>query len=207
MILIPALVLLAAAGCDDDPAQPRRIPTPSPYNDLTEKWHVMSNLERAYDERNVARYAEIFDQDHFVFHFNPGDVGGDVPEYWGYTEEINSATNMFTGGGGHNDNPILSIDLTLMDIESATWTDVEDARFPGETLWQATVQYSYYMDTEADIQYITSGAPKAQLIVRQVDGKWKLVTWYDLEGTYQMQTAAATQESTWSKVKALYSGK
>jgi hypothetical protein len=207
MIVISTLLVLAAAGCDDDPARPKDT-TPSPYNDLTEKWHVLSNLERAYDERNIARYAEVFDQDNFVFHFNPGDVAnGDTPEQWGYVEEYNSASNMFSGAGGQNNNPILSIDLTLKDVESATWTEVEDTRFPGESLWSATINYTYYIDTEADIQFITQGAPKAQFIVREIDGKWKLVTWYDLQGTYQARAqAASTRETTWGQVKVLYGG-
>lgn len=182
-----ALIVLlvgSMSSCIFDPEpKPPDEKKADPWPELTTKEAVLTTLSRAYNERNISRYASIFDQDNFVFHFAPGDVGGDVPEQWGYTEEYNSANNMFSGAGGTKDNPVLSIELTLSGITGATWTGVEDSRFPGETLKQATINYTYYIDTEADIQFITSGAPKAQFILREVDGKWQLVTWFDVEGT------------------------
>jgi hypothetical protein len=183
------IVLLAGAlsSCIFDPDEKKKDDGgggETVYPELTTREAVLKTIELAYDDRNAPAYESIFDPDNFTFFFNPGDVAsGETPEQWGFDEERQSANNMFSGAGGQNNNPILSIDLTLDGIDTATWTEVSDDRFPGESLWSATINYTYYIDTEADIQFITQGAPKAQFILRQVGDQWRLVTWYDLEGS------------------------
>jgi len=195
---------LVLASCDDDGTGPGN--TISPYQDQSQEWHVLANLQRACNERSVAHYADLFDPDNFTFFFEPGDVGAQVPPYWRYPQELGAVTNMFTGDGGTKANPILSIQVTLLETEEAAWMDVQDSRFPGETLRRATVRYTFFIDTEADIQFIPQGAPRARLTVRRINGKWKLVEWEDLASTAQVQGSGGTRESSWGKVKALYAG-
>lgn len=184
-----ALALLFAGmmtSCIFDPKQEKKVDdgggnTGQKYEDLTEEWHVLNNLELAYNEMNIDRYQELFDQKNFVFHFSQGDIGGEVPSQWGATEEVASATNMFTQAGGRDNNPILSIELKL-SYENLEWNDYElPDDFPNETLRRITgVVYDFSIVTANDLTYITSGAPRADFIVRNVDGKWRLVKWYDL---------------------------
>lgn len=185
-IALIALLAGSMTSCifDPEPKKKDDVVAVDKYEDLTEEWHVLNNLAQAYDDKNIDRYSELFDPVNFVFFFNPGDVGGEfnIPVQWGFAEDIQSATNMFSSAGGLEDNPILTIDLTLFDIEQAQWTDTSSPEFPGETLRQVTVPYDYFIDTVQDRQFITSGSPQAQFVVRQIDGKWKLVQWFDLDG-------------------------
>jgi hypothetical protein len=181
------------------------------YRDPCVEWNVLHNLERAYDTMNVDCYSELFDPDKFVFFPDPSDVGKDgVPNQWYYEKEIQSATNMFSGAGGRDDNPITSIDVTLYDIEEAQWEDeINDIDFPGETLRKATVDYTFTIDTVGDKTFVApSVTPRAQFIVRNIDGKGKLVQWFDLRpsSTTLMQPGAlaGSEETSWARVKALY---
>jgi hypothetical protein len=127
-------------------------------------------------------------------------VGGDVPESWGFASEQKAAGTMFNKGGGKANNPILSIDLTL-DIENADWVEFDPTGSPG--VYEATIIYSYKMDTENKTTYITSGTERAQFRVRQDDGgKWRIVEWSDLSSF--RSAPAGTEEMNWSKLKALY---
>jgi hypothetical protein len=185
-LALAALFAGALTSCILDPDQDSKPPEPPKvnYKDLTEEWHVLFNLELSYDEMNIDRYSELFDPDNFTFFPDPSDVGKDgVPNQWGYAEEIQSATNMFSQAGGREDNPITSIDITLFDIEEAQWEDeINDIDFPGETLRKATVDYKFTIDTVGDKTFVAPAVtPRAQFIVRNIDGKWKLVVWYDLQ--------------------------
>jgi hypothetical protein len=208
-ICIIACVLLLCvglAGCDDDPKRPRVKRTDPDPIDLTKKWHVIYNLCLAYNERNITEYQRIFDRENFVFFFYEGDVGGSIPEQWGYAEETTCAQNMFSGAGGVEDNPILSIDLTLFDVESAQWVEVDPGDdFPGETWYQTIVVYKFEIGTANITRYVTTGSPTVAFTVRQIDGKWKLVQWRDRSSSAAARVAPAGVEPTsWSKLKALY---
>jgi hypothetical protein len=195
---------LVLASCDDDGTGP--VDTVSPYKDQSQEWHVLANLQRACNQRDVAHYADLFDPNNFTFFFDPGDVGAQVPPKWHYPEELGAATNMFAGNGGTEGNPILSIQFTVPGIDEATWTDVQDSRFPGETLRRTTVHYDFFIDTEADIQFITAGASQARLTVRNIGGKWKLVDWEDLASTTSLQSSGGSESYSWGRIKALYPG-
>jgi hypothetical protein len=114
---------------------------------------------------------------------------------------------MLGGGGGRDDNPILSINFQLAAIENAAWEEFEPDpdEFPGEMWYKTIVGYNFYIDTAKDIQYITSGTPRAEFIVReQADGTWRLVRWSDLGSSASDATSTSTEETSWSRVKALY---
>jgi hypothetical protein len=137
-------------------------------------------------------------------------VGVDgMPNYWEYGEEVQSATHMFTGDGGKNGNAITSIDLTLIDVETAEWTDVELAAFPGEALRQVMVSYEFVIQTAASRTYVEPAiTPIAQFIVRRLDEEWKIVQWYDRQQQYLQSGAERVSvgkgETSWGHVKNLY---
>lgn len=185
-IALAALLIGMLSSCLLDPKPKEKVDDPpgvQHYLDLTEPWHVLNNLEWAYKEKNIVEYQKIFDPVNFTFFFYSGDVGGDVPVSWGYTDEISSATNMFTQQPDKDGlHPILTIDLQLYDKEVTTsWVDVDPPpEFAGETWKRATINYNFSIVTDGDLTYIPKGAPQAVFTVHQVDGLWKLVVWQDL---------------------------
>lgn len=197
---------LVFTACNDDSVSPKKDPPPGPsYEDLSEEWHVFNNLELCYNERNLAECQKLLDADNFLFYFGSRDVGGDVPPSWGYAEEVQATENMFSGDGGRDNNPILSIELTLADIEKVQWEDYADEdAFPNETLRRGTVAYDFAMTTANDLTWITPGQPRAEFVVRNVGGKWRIVEWRDLAGELASAVAASTEESSWGKVKSRY---
>lgn len=203
-----AIAALALAGCNDSPTRPARTP-PSPYKDLTKPWHAVANLEAAYNNSDVDGYQEnVFDADNFTFTFSTADFNaGITPESWGYDDEIQSATNIFTGKPDKNgEHTILRITVDLIDPESATWTDLPDPPgFPGETWKQTVINYAFAFLTDGNLTYISRGAPAAEFTVREVDGEWRLVDWVDLANSSSAAASpAATEEISWGVVKALY---
>jgi len=173
-----ALLLIGSlTSCIFDPkTSPPKPPDDKPvlvYENLTEKWHVLNNLQLSYTEKSSTKYKEILDSVDFIFFKDPNDVGPGEDSQWGYTTEAAIADNMLNKLGT---NPILSIDLELVDFKNAQWEEVVDN--PG--WWQTTVQYNFSIVTQNDITYVTSGTPSADFIVRQDgEGKWRLIRWWD----------------------------
>lgn len=149
---------------------------PLVYQNLTEKWHVLNNLQLSYTGQDVIKYQEILDPNDFIFFLDPNDIKPGDPTQWGYTEEMASASNILQKGG-----PIESIDLELVAFKDAVWTEVVDN--PG--WYDTTVQYNFTIQAaNGGNTYITSGTPSAEFMVRQNgEGKWQLVRWWDKAGT------------------------
>lgn len=204
-MMMAALLVLGAAGCSDDSVSPKKDPPPDPaYQDLSEEWHVLHNLEKAYNEMNVTAFQELLETGNFTFYFNPGDVGGDIPAQWGPVEEIRCAQNMFTAEGGSDNNPVVSIEV-MLSYDNGSWDDYQSEDFPNETLRRIrNVVYDFIIVTANDITYITSNAPRMDVTVRNVDGHWKLVEWFDRGDGSALLSPAASQANTWSTVKSLY---
>lgn len=195
-----ALLCVALVACDGDPKRPRTTGgEQSNYKNLTEKWHVLHNLRQAYNDMDSQEFEKLLDADNFEFFFYEGDVGGIVPASWGYAQEMAATQNLLGGAGGVDDNPVLSVEVILFDIESVAWEDGDD---PADQ--KAIVVYDFFMDTSKNLQFITSGAPTCEFTVRQIDGKWKLITWRDLGGGALARSATGTEETTWGVVKARY---
>jgi len=204
VLLAAAVAVLALGGCDADKqrvTKPRLIPFV--YQDLSEKWHVLNNLQFSYNELDEDRYVELLDPDDFVFTLDPNDVRPGEPTSWGYSVDSTIAVNMLGGGGS---NPIVSIDLELVDFKNAQWTEFDPSGSPG--LYRATVQYNFSIATQNDITYVTSGTPSAEFTIAQSDvgGEkvWRIVEWKDNSGNMSAASPASTQEHSWGKIKALY---
>jgi hypothetical protein len=178
---IALLLIGSLSSCIFDPKPATVVEKPPiEWPDLTEKNHVLITLRDAYNQQDIDHYTAILDPVDFVYFFSPGDVGGDIPESWGFSSDVKSAQTMFNKGGGKDNNPILSIDLTL-DIESASWVEFNPVDYPG--WFETTIGYTFKIDTENETTYITSGSPRAQFRIRQDEGgKWRLVQWNDIAG-------------------------
>ena len=99
LLLLMLIVLVAAtASCLFDPEE--KPPTDDPPNNqkfenLSQQWHVLNNIELAYSKRRLDKYDQLLDND-FTFFLFSGDVGGDVPESWDRDTEVSANENLFS---------------------------------------------------------------------------------------------------------------
>jgi hypothetical protein len=184
---------VATSSCLLDPKEDGGEPPPQENlkrEDLTQKWHVLNNIEYAYKTRKPDVYDELV-ADNFTFFFAPGDVGGNIPEQWGRPDELSSTTALFnsnTQSGPPYDDPYCrSIRLDLQyDKDNIQWLEVIPEDFPDETWYYATVFYTFTFEVEPDITYIPQNGARAQFTVRNsgtVEApNWELVEFRDLGG-------------------------
>lgn len=210
MIASLAVFGVLFAGCGDDDAPPPAGPDPvvSPFENLTQRDHVVANLEESYNRRDIEEYERLLDPDAFEFHFSDADYGsGRTPELWGREDDMAATGHMFDKNY-QGDNRIVSITVKL-DTENLEWSEFEPPGFPGETWHKAVVAYDYTIQAEPDFTWIVSGVPKAVFTVRNVgddqNPKWRLVRWEDLGSGLAVGVAAlGVSETTWGGIKALY---
>ncbi|UCG51499.1 MAG: hypothetical protein JSW58_15145 [Candidatus Latescibacterota bacterium] len=225
-VRVPPLIIVLAGlfvvSCSDhwepDPIIPP-IKNPPGYKDLTERDHVLFNLQKAYIERNLVRFDMLLDSD-FVFHFSQADYQeGRVPvEQWEKAREIFSAQNIFDRNFSKPGvDPVSKIDLTLTYVAGEDrWTEVtpeDQITYPNETWYEKTVRYDLIV-TSGPIDY-TGLNILASFTVRmdEVNGEqiWRIISWRD-DAEYQVAARLAdpgaldrtTEETTWGSVKALY---
>lgn len=166
---------------DEDPGQVLS------REDLTQKWHVLNNIEYSYKQRRIDVYDELLNTD-FTFFFAPGDVGGEIPEQWGRVDEYDSNNLLFISNEQSDPAPYpvcRSIRLDLQfDKETLVWTDVIPENFPDEIWYTTTVFYSFTFEMNPDNTYIAQNGAKAQFTIRNVPqgdkDHWTLVEFRDL---------------------------
>lgn len=185
----------------------------SAYLDLTERDHVLENLQLCYNQRNFTEYSRLLDESKFVYYFSFADfMEGKTPELWGRLLDLSSAMNLFdlTYPGVYR---AISIGLSLQYPADQWITIIPDqGQFPGETWYQKTVYYNLTVVAEAQPENITFIAQNLQALftIRQseVDGEqeWRIVEWRDdLESsTFTGWASASVQGSTWGSIKSLY---
>jgi len=197
-IALAALAVLA--GCsDDDPAKP----TP-PKEKLDSPAAVLEKLEEAYVQRNVALYDSIIGDGFsgFLFWFCACDVQmGTVPESWARSDELASATALFTS------ERVTSIDLRLSYGSSYPDTSVGH---DGRRIIDVTDVYLTVVDQPpADVEattYLVQGqrgrfAFDVHWVDAQGDSIWRVVEWWDLGSG---AGKAGGKEKTWGNIKNLY---
>jgi hypothetical protein len=216
-------VLIAAAlfcGCGDE-EQPvgSGAPPGKTFQPLTAREHVLNNLELAYTQQKYSPYAELLDPA-FTFFFSPGDVGGNIPEQWGRTEELSVAARMFDKSLNEPPYPTCrSIRMDLKFENGVQWVEVKPDDFPDETWYTTTVYYEFTFEMLPDMTFIAVPGSQAQFTVRNAGTEdapqWRLVEWRDVGPNSAAPQSSVgisdrsnpTGESpTWGRVKALYIG-
>ena len=209
--MIAALAVICLIACEDDPADPPVVP-PSAFKNLTQREHVLNNVELAYNKRRLDKYDELLD-DNFTFFLYAGDVGGDVPESWLRDTEIQANTNLFSKDP--LPAPYKQVLSILMDVQweddqgnpDVVWVEFTP---PGltESWYTTTVRYDFKIELEGDLTYFNNPGATAQFTVRNAGTadapQWRLVEMRDLGANLLASSAAATESSTWGSVKALY---
>ncbi len=192
--LLCGLVVIALfASCIFDPKEEDKDPPPSENivrQNLTQRWHVLNNIEFAYANRSSGAtvYDELLDEN-FVFYFSPGDVGGEIPEQWARPDEVSATTGLFLSNQGTPSGPVcrrINLDLQY-NRDTMTWVEVIPEDFPDEKWYVTTVFYTFTFEMEPSTTFIATPGAKAQFTVRDVDPSdkelWKLVEFRDLANT------------------------
>lgn len=218
-VLILMLSVAVVSSCSDSDDKVIGVdPSPSKYENLSERDHVLANLELSYNDRNLERLVELLDED-FVFHFSPSDIreGYVAVEQWNRAAEVSATTNLFDTIYDGPWPPASAIELSLVYSDSDTsWkalTPEDQEKYPGETWYVKPVLYSMIV-TAGDFSIGGVRIP-ACFVVRSVDvdGRtiWRIVEWYDevdeLPSRPLAKTTnrdAAVEETTWGRMKALY---
>ena len=218
-LLLPVALTAGFAmlvACDADPVRPGGTP-PLTYQDLSQRAHVLNNLELAYNQRNITQYDRLLDTN-FTFFLSPGDVNGGLPAQWGRAEELQYASDLLDR---NYPGPSLRCTGVLVNIlweEGLTWSELTPTSAPDETWYTTTVYYGFKFEFEPNYTYIDSPGAKVRFTVRNAGTAeaphWQLVEWYDLSeggclGALGARSSTqngreACETASWGGVKALY---
>jgi hypothetical protein len=204
-------VLVMLSSCEDDPAHGcDPCPPQTNYQNLTQKEHVLNNLELSYNQRKISEYDRLLDEN-FTMYFSPSDFnGGKTPEQWGRQEELDANTNLFNPAYNGVQPRCLKIFLDLKTESGLNWVESDAPNASGEKWYTATVFYNFQFDIEPDLHLINNPSSKAQFTVRNISvgeapPRWELVEMRDLDGSVRLnRSASATEQSSWGQIKTLY---
>jgi hypothetical protein len=208
-VLFLALVGTFVLVCSDDDNPVTEHDGFPHYKNLTQREHVLNNLEHSYNERVVTRFDELLD-DNFTFFFSPGDVGGDIPQQWGRLQELRVTARLFDPALDQPPYPTCrSIRVDIKFEEGVDWVTVIPEDYPGELWYTTTLEYEFTFEMDPEMTYIAAPGSQAQFTVRNAGTgdapQWRLVEWRDLAAnSVALQSAASTDRTTWGGVKALY---
>ncbi len=189
--LLLLLTLPVVTACEDEPLDPvvddGSGDTALVLKDLSEKWHVLNNVEYAYKQRRLDVYDELLNVD-FTFFFAPGDVGGGIPTQWDRQAEWSVTRRLFESNAQPappSDPVCRSIRMDLQyDPDTMQWVEVDPKEFPTEKWCATTVFYTFTFEMEPDLTLIAQNGAKAQFTVRKTgtdqDPHWELVELRDL---------------------------
>jgi hypothetical protein len=186
-ILGVVILAMGVSSCFLDPDEDTKDPPPpdEPYGDLSVKEHVLRNIQKSYNDRNIQRYDELLD-DNFTFFFATGDVGGSIPDQWGRADELPATDGLFCRTGCNPGLPLCRSIRMDLKYESGVvqWVDVIPEDFPNETWQTTTVFYEFTIEIEPDETFIAVPGARAQFTVRNIgtvdDPLYKLVEFRDL---------------------------
>ena len=177
--------------------------------DLTRREDVLWNIENAYNKRRIDWYNGVLDQN-FTFFLSTGDVNGGLPASWSRAVEVDINTSLFD-----KNNTTLPCQSIFMDIraeDGVSWIEFIPESAPTETWYQTTLYYDFKFEISPNT-YIPLTGVQAVFTVRDAgkfgnyDHHWQLVEMRDLGDATMASarmSAAATEPTTWGKVKSLY---
>ncbi len=198
-----ALIILVAGGamtvgCSDF-VSPEEDDNDDGYPLRTSHANTVEKLRQAYAAMDTTAFEDCLGST-FEFWLNPGDLNdpqNPLPQYWGQTEEMGIATNMF---GPATD--VLSMSLTLTKLGDAV--EVPGANPEDPSTWLCTYDVDLFVFLPNDL---TLWANAAALFTVSVDPDgtgpagetlWEITKWEDIDDP------ARSEECTWGSIKAMY---
>ena len=183
----PLFVTLVLSGCDSDTTKPD--PEPSPYLAPTSPENVVDNIVTAMNLRDADGYAANFDEEEFIFRFDPIDLilDNDLPPFWDYDGETAWSSNCFES----SDVFRVSVEWAKGPVEELDESDPDNYMDP---TMRKMVVVGIYLEVEmvnpADpsdpILFLASGdrarfyfAPDLNHLIGG-QPTWKIVEWQDI---------------------------
>lgn len=204
--LLLAAGLMLFAGCSDGD----ETVTPSPPEDPRKTIAgVMQELIAAYEARDLARYEALFDQEHFLFVFDPYDVSNpdtQIPPNWDWVGERTAHLNMFQDQFVQR----IEVDFVVGTPEPAAKQDVGERAFPEGTMKVILSEVNLNIEVSdpggsESLHYIVEDGqatfflyPDHDEVIDDVPA-WKIFEWRD-----RFNHPTPTQDASWGQVKALY---
>jgi hypothetical protein len=162
-----------------------------------ERWHVLNNIEYAFQRRRPASYEEVLDEN-FTFHFSPRDVAAGQPETLTRAEDIAAVTAWFESHLA--EVPVYPIARSMrLDLkyqpDALTWIEIRPDDQPGHVWYATTVSYELIVEVEPDVTYVTPVGAQVEFVVHNVGSKrnptWKLLQLRDLAGADEANANSA----------------
>ena len=212
LVITLLVAVVALVACSDDPT--REVP-PTPkgtsFGNLTERWHVLNNIELAYSKRRLDKLDELLD-DNFTFYLAASDVSGNIPTQWDRSIEVTANSNLFNSDPPGDLPRCKDIDMNIKweDDDGKPAVAWVELTMPNDETWYVTtVFYEFAIDIEPDMTFINNVGSKASFTVRNAGTdeapRWRLVAMRDLGGSSSVSaTAAATEPATIGRIKVMY---
>jgi hypothetical protein len=211
-VVFGVLLLLGLGGCFN-PFDPRIAPTtgvyvPPPTPDSPQG--IIRLFAWCYNNRDFTTYQQLFTSD-FAFYFAATDTAGnqyrDVP--WTREDELNSARNLFQGGG--TASPAASISLVL----DATLYPQDDSRDGKNAKWhkEVTTAVNLTIETEEGLQYNVTGQATfyvvrgdsakipSDLSLKSDSTRWYIERWEDATIGSSATAPPPTGALSWSRLR------
>ena len=195
-------------ACEDDPVRPPDDTATPKFENLSQRNHVLNNLELDYNLRNFSRYDQLLDTD-FTFYFDEADVGGEIPAQWGRVEDLDVTSRLFDTNQSDPSYPRCKhIEMDIATSKDMTWVEYIPAAFPEEVWYQTDAFYDFQFELEPDITLVPFLGSTARFVVRNVGTEnvpeWRLVELRDLGPSSMVRRTSGPDVMTWGGVKALY---
>lgn len=172
---------------------------------LTTRKAVLNNIEFACNMRNINALDELLD-DNFTFFLHL--AGGGLPLQWGRVVELETSRALFESNVEPAPDPVaVKIEFDL-DLDGLQWDPIVPQSAPTETWYATTIAYTFRIEMESDLTYVSIPGATATFVVREIETtagpKWRLVEWRDRGDTVFAQRAVSTEMVTWGEIKSLY---
>jgi hypothetical protein len=157
--------------------------------DQTTVLGTLNMFTDVWNSGDVDAYEGLLDEENFTFHFDPADVWGDVPAFWGYDEEIQTYRNLFSQVGASN----VSAQLDLSDVsepeEGADTCALDDIPY---------LLYVYLPDLDA----VLKAVGRLDLQLEKHGGEWVVTDWSD----FSIVRLPGIYEVSWGGLKGYFMG-
>ena len=178
VVIMSLLIICASAGLTQGQisGQESASRADSSYRDFSEKEDCILNYARSCSEKNIDRFAELFQADcEFIYMMGKPDFdadifSGQILKKKDLQSELGSMKNFFGGVGE-----------LRFEIETGTWMRLDSlSGDPCPDCWKTTRGCSFSAAFgEGGESRVMKGQGHMEFIISPVDGKWKILRFID----------------------------